>query len=203
MKNVFLLFLAALCLGLMGMGPRFPGDGYDNPDDFFVSGHGPALSYTDNGNGTFTDNVTKLMWEKKTDGGIHDVDDTYTWSTGTFPDGTLWDFLDTLNNTCEGEGDPCESNKDCPKGSKCGFAGYRDWCIPNVKKLQSIVDYSMNDPASSVPGSIAQPDESFYWSSTTRAGTPSIVWFVYFLDGTVSTSGKDSAFFARAVRPCS
>ena len=34
----------------------FPGDGLD----------GPALSYTDNGNGTFMDNNTLLTWEKKT-----------------------------------------------------------------------------------------------------------------------------------------
>src|SRR5262245_1141032 len=33
----------------------FPGDG---------AGHGPALSYTDHGERTFTDNNTQLMWEK-------------------------------------------------------------------------------------------------------------------------------------------
>jgi hypothetical protein len=34
---------------------------------------GAALSYTDNGDGTVTDNNTGLMWEKKDDsGGIHD-----------------------------------------------------------------------------------------------------------------------------------
>src|SRR5205809_3679684 len=35
---------------------------------------GGTLSYTDNGNGTITDNNTKLVWEKKSaDGTIHDV----------------------------------------------------------------------------------------------------------------------------------
>jgi hypothetical protein len=48
-------------------GAVFPGDGVD----------GPALSYTDNMNGTFTDNNTLLMWEvKDTSGGIHDVSNT-------------------------------------------------------------------------------------------------------------------------------
>lgn len=38
---------------------------------------GSTLSYTDNGDGTITDNVTGLMWEKKDDsGGIHDKDNT-------------------------------------------------------------------------------------------------------------------------------
>ena len=60
----------------------FPGDGVD----------GPALSYTDNGDGTFTDNNTLLMWEMKdTSGGIHDVSNTYTWSNAFAV------FLATLN----------------------------------------------------------------------------------------------------------
>jgi len=41
---------------------------------------GATLSYTDNGDGTITDNNTRLMWEKKDDsGGIHDQDNGYTW----------------------------------------------------------------------------------------------------------------------------
>ncbi len=38
---------------------------------------GLSKSYTDNGDGTITDNVTGLMWEKKSDdGSIHDKDNT-------------------------------------------------------------------------------------------------------------------------------
>jgi hypothetical protein len=41
---------------------------------------GAARSYTDNGDGTITDNTTGLMWEKITDdGSIHDVNNVYTW----------------------------------------------------------------------------------------------------------------------------
>ncbi len=40
---------------------------------------GAAMSFTDNGDGTITDNVTGLMWEKKDDSnGIHGKDNTYT-----------------------------------------------------------------------------------------------------------------------------
>src|SRR5712691_4505056 len=129
----------------------FPGDGVD----------GPALSYTDNSDGTFTDNNTLLMWEKKdTAGGIHDVNNTYTWSsTGTAADGTAFTvFLATLNNKCDGnETTACTSNADCTGigNGLCGHAGHRDWRMPNVKELQSIVDYSTLNPASSVPGSTA------------------------------------------------
>jgi hypothetical protein len=49
------------------------------PDDGTVEA-GATLSYTDNGDGTITDNNTGLMWEKKSDdGSIHDKDTEYTW----------------------------------------------------------------------------------------------------------------------------
>ena len=49
---------------------------------------GASQSFTDNGDGTITDNTTGLMWEKKSDDGtINDWDNTYTWcgaSCGTY-----------------------------------------------------------------------------------------------------------------------
>ena len=239
MKKVFLLFLFSLFCGFIATALNtcnsnpgteagldtepgaqvFPGDGYPNPDDFGVSGHGPALSYTDNGNGTFTDNNTEFVWEKKlaadgSDGGdceatqaersVHCVNYTYAWSsTGTAADGTLFTvFLDTLNNTCDGdESISCNSDADCGADGPCGFAGFRDWCIPNIKRLQSIVDYSTDNPASSVPGSTAA---SNYWSATTGAASTIGAWVVDFNDGGVSGDNKSLNFFlARAVRPCS
>src|SRR2546423_1911016 len=74
----------------------FPGDG---------AGDGPPLSYTNNGDGTAADNNTGLVWElKNSNGGVHDVEGSYTWSSGgTAADGTLFtDFLSTLNNKCDG-----------------------------------------------------------------------------------------------------
>lgn len=196
-------------------GQIFPGDGYPNFDAFGVSGHGPALSYTDNGDGTFTDDNTELMWEKKGEAGdIHDVNNAYTWTdTGdgdlTNPDGTLFTiFLNTLNNSCDGAGDfDCETDADCEiVGSEvCGFLGHQNWRIPNVKELQSIVDYSVVNPASSVPGPTESSTSAFYWSSTTFADfadfqdTHSLV--VLFEFGVVVNGPKNVGGFARAVRP--
>jgi hypothetical protein len=176
MKNVFFSFFVSIYCGIIGValwtspahaiGPKnFPGDG---------AGDGPELSYTDNGDGTFTDNNTKFMWEIKDEsGGVHDVDKTYSWTLDdgdlTDPDGTLFtEFLDKLNNKCDGdETTPCATNRDCAGigNGKCGLAGRRDWCIPNVKKLQSIVDYGTFSPAKSFPGSTKA---LFYWSATTQ-----------------------------------
>jgi hypothetical protein len=64
-----------------------------------------APRFVDNGNGTVTDNLTALQWEKKTSldstlnaADPHDADNTYTWSAaGTAVDGTAYtDFLANL-----------------------------------------------------------------------------------------------------------
>lgn len=186
----------------------FPGDGYVNPDTFGVSGHGPALSYTDNNDGTFTDNNTGFMWEiKLADNDIggncadvvqanrnaHCVNNIYTWS------GAFTEFLDDINNTCDGAGMiPCTDDSECGAGL-CGLAGYQDWHLPNIKQLMSIVDYSKENPASVIPGFI-QP--SHYWSATTDATLSSNAWYVRFDNGIVFVDNKNGNFnYARAVRP--
>jgi hypothetical protein len=173
----------------------FPGDGQEGTALDFGLDHGPALSYTDNGDGTFTDNNTQLVWEKKTATGcsladVHCVDSTYKWTSSAFAaDGPLFTVFLAMLNTA-----PC-------------FAGHCDWRIPTVKELQSIVDYSAHDPATSVPGATAVPpgpgQGSFYWSSTSVATSPNAAWIVAFFGGGggyVTADNKSLSYPSRAVR---
>ena len=148
----------------------FPGDGVD----------GPPLAYEDNGDGTFSDLNTGLMWEMKVAGGdgtcnlanLHLVNSRCTWDQFT----GAW--IDAINVEALG--------------------GFTDWRPANVKELQSIVDYSINVPASSVPGETAA---SFYWSSTTFADDPFSAWVVSFFFGGVGGVNKDFlSSHVRAVR---
>jgi len=208
MKKLFLVFLVPLSLSFMTIeSDHFPGNGYSIPSALGVERYGPAPNYENNGDGTFTDKDTKITWEIKTDDdSVHDVDNTYTWTGSedrdSGPDGTLFNiFLKALNSTCNGEGvTDCKSHKDCAKAEKCGFAGHRDWCIPDVKKLQSIVDYRSFRPASSVFGETAT---TYYWSSTPSVVITNNAWTVNFFDGLVlNTSKKTDSLHARAMRPC-
>jgi hypothetical protein len=147
---------------------------------------GAAFSYSDNGDGTITDNNTGLMWEKlSSDGSIHDYIDTYPWiMAGWFK---VW----TLNND--------------------EFAGYTDWRIPNVKELQSIVDYERSSPSvdpvfdtGCTPGCTVTTCSctwaGYYWSSTSYALNPVEAWIVNFSTGWNSVLDKDDNNLVRAVR---
>jgi hypothetical protein len=149
---------------------------------------GAPLSYTDNGDGTITDNNTALMWEKKSnDGSIHDMGDTYTWYEA-------FAFVAELN-----EG--------------AGFAGHKDWRLPNVRELQSLVNYehfplALSDAFNTgcTAGCTVQTCSctlpfSSYWSSTSHAGNPDFAWKVFYFPGSVHSDTKIFVYSpVRAVR---
>jgi hypothetical protein len=183
-----------------GDGGRFPATGQTTCWDAAGSviacagtGHdgeiqaGAMLVYTDNGDGTITDAATGLMWEKLADdGGIHDKDNLYTW------DDAFAVKLAALN----GVG---------------GFAGHTDWRVPNVKELQSIVNYEAVDPAVSAAfntgctggcmvTTCSCTASTYHWSSSTYALAPAYAWRVIFSDALVSAGYKPDDFSVRAVR---
>lgn len=80
-------------------------------------------SYTDNGDGTVTDNVTGLMWQKSPDtngDGAIDAADKLTWAA-------LQTYPETLNGK--------------------NFGGHSDWRLPNIKELYSLINFSGVDPS--------------------------------------------------------
>lgn len=148
---------------------------------------GLSISYTDNGDGTITDNNTGLMWEKLSDdGSIHDRDTTYTWTTA------VTEKIATLN-------------------SGGGFAGHTDWRLPNVRELASIVNYA-NFNTSVSPAfntgclgsctvlTCSCTRSGVYWSSSSYVGTPYIAWGVFFNGGDVVAYTKTFNEYVRAVR---
>jgi len=160
--------------------------------------------FFDNGDGTVSDTLTGLMWEKKDSlgGGTnlsnpHDADNTYTWNTaplGTTPNGTAFtDFLDKLNN--------CTSAT--VTSVTGGFAGHCDWRLPTIVELNSIVDLTAAGCGIGSPciGAVFGPTPaSYYWSSTTHAGFPSNAWVVDFNDGTPFSFPKSFNDYVRGVR---
>lgn len=169
-----------------------------------------AVRFTDNGDGTVSDALTGLMWEKKghLDGAPvvcasagacpdpHDADNLYTWSfdNPTGPPGTAFTvFLAQLN-------------------AGGGFAGHTDWRLPTLAELQALVDYAdATAPTILAPFdtacSAACDAVACSCASSERTWTndlvPSVVgnaWSVEFLDGSVINDTRDTDYSARAVR---
>lgn len=150
---------------------------------------GAALSYTDNGDGTITDNNTGLMWAKKDDNNVdplHDKDTTYNWANA---------FAVHIAGLNAG----------------AGFAGYTDWRLPNGKELQSIINYETSTPAVAsafntgcaanctvLACSCTRAED--YWSSTSRASDAVHAWAVHFNEGFVGANFKSIPMRVRAVR---
>jgi len=84
---------------------------------------GNAPTFTDNGDGTVTDEVTGLMWQRSPDvNGDGDIDAT---DKLTFDEAVT--YPDTLNAR--------------------GSAGYTDWRLPTIEELYSLIDFRGVDPS--------------------------------------------------------
>ena len=124
------------------------------------------------GDGTVTDTCTGLMWQQDT----ADVNGDGVINNG---DQVIW----------------CDALAYC---ENLDFAGHDDWRLPNVRELQSIVDYSLNFPAIDPVFNAAtgQP----FWSSTSKNSTGELAWLVGFVAGTVEIVAKSFNRYLRAVR---
>jgi hypothetical protein len=166
--------------------PHVVGDGQGGTSFEHGLYHGPALSYTNNNDGTFTDNNTGLTWEMKDagTGSVHNWTNVYTWNTtagGTTPNGTVFTvFLATLNTP------PC-------------FADHCDWRLPTAPELMSLADFSRSLPSTSIPD--ANLVQNTYWTATTYSFSPSGAILVGIRSlPSVTSVNKNVLGYARAVR---
>jgi len=137
----------------------------------------PAPRFTDNGDGTITDNLTGLMWLK--DGNC-------------FSDMPWQEALDKVSDLNANAG-----------AYTCGgyTATYNDWVLPNVNELESLINAEEPDPAVwlNEQGFVDVQLDRYYWSSTTSASITENAWVVYMSGGYVYND--DESFYYRYVWP--
>ena len=123
----------------------------------------PSPRFTDNGDGTVTDNLTGLVWLKNANCFVG----TVSWIAA------LTDANGLASGTCG-----------LTDGSAAG-----EWRLPNREELMSLIDYSQSNPAlpSGYPFTGVQSE---YWSSTTSAFNAPGAWAVNMPDGVVSSHTK-------------
>lgn len=150
----------------------------------------PAPRFTDNLDGTVTDNLTGLIWLKQAN---------YTDISGNtgFTD---WPSALAFCNALE--------------DGMCGLSDSSaagDWRLPNVREMQSLIHYGYEKPALSDTVGTSQwsADDPFtlvqhigyayYWTST-MGNSVSMVWFVSMLDGSVNQRSMTQNSYVWPVR---
>lgn len=135
-------------------------------DGTYQKGVAPTgARFTDNGDGTVTDNLTGLMWTKNAN----------IWGS------IIWN---TAVDNCEGY----------------SLAGHSDWRLPNLRELQSLIDYKNFTPALPTGHPFTGVVSSGYWSSTTYADSTAYAWFVNLVNGFVFNGNKTITYYVWPVR---
>lgn len=129
--------------------------------------------------GTVIDNQTGLMWMRCVLG--------QNWDGKQCQQPKPWFTYHTWDKAME-------------SASKSRFAGYRDWHLPSVDEMRTIVDQRCKDPAINpviFPGSISTE----HWTMQTYSRNSNYAWSVHFNDGKETTDLKDNAtYLVRLVR---
>ena len=238
-----------------------PGEAFYGQDAQYA---GYQSSYTENGDGTVTDNVTDLMWQQiPANAGLSwqeavnyckslELAGYSDWrmptlkelfSISDFSQG--WPYLDTayfsmagpsvrkdeqywaddyyVGTTVEGGvGSGMNWEDALAYAESSTLASYDDWRLPNVKELQSIVDYTQS-PSAGNAASIGpaidtdffeitglpsgstdySPDYGYYWTSTSAyhsTASPEYVYAWYVAFGTSPNASGSDFHGAGAVR---
>ncbi|MBF0179912.1 MAG: DUF1566 domain-containing protein [Magnetococcales bacterium] len=133
----------------------------------------PAPRFSNNGNGTVTDNLTTLIWMRNANcWGSQSWSNALSRITG----------LNAGTQSCSGY----------------ASGTYTDWRLPNYRELFSLIDWSLTNPAlpSGYPFLNVQTCgiSCSYWSGTTYAAVTSSAWVAFFgpggLAGLTGSPGK-------------
>ncbi len=154
-----------------------------------VSSSGVELSADSSQWACLKDNVTGLIWEKKTsDGGLHDQHDSFVWyNTDPALNGGFPGFVKSSGSTCEGyvAGDPstyCNTEAFVQRVNTAGYCGYHDWRMPTVEELGVIVSLNRVAPAFS-RDFLPRGAGNAVWTASVVPRYPGFAWHIYLNDG--------------------
>jgi uncharacterized protein YlaN (UPF0358 family) len=132
------------------------------------------------------DNHTGLMWENKTDDdGLHNKENTYVWYSDA-----------------QGYNDPKSVRNFARAVNAQGLCGHKDWRVPTVEELQSIVHYGKFSPAIDEAYFVSAVSNLGYLSSSPVANDNDSrkMWGVAFDYGSVGHRYKNLDNYVRLVR---
>jgi uncharacterized protein DUF1566 len=170
-----------ICSSIPSTDPMYGQDGH-----YEQSTYGQHF-YTDHGDGTVTDEIAGLMWQKCS-AGLSGAGCT----TGTAATYNWYEATGTADATYN-PGGAVDYCGDLTTG------GYTDWCLPDYHELLGIADYGQYNPAIDTVAFPGTPSSDF-WSSSYLVSNPDYAWYVYFHHGHVYDGYKTDVEDVRCVR---
>lgn len=136
--------------------------------------YAPALQ--DNNDGTISDTVNGLVWQKCQMG--------ETFNTGT--------------HICQGSGSTSTWQAALSFCNSLVWAGRSNWRLPSINELVSITDLTTSMPAINTTY-FSTATVNNYFSSTTNASFPTAMEYIYLASGILNNQPKTSTYEARCV----
>jgi hypothetical protein len=136
----------------------------------------PAQRFRENRDGTVTDRLTHLVW---------------LLDAGCLGSATWANALTTVASLNAGTDFGCEDY---------GAGTFADWRLPNIKELQSLIDFGESDPAFPPDHPFFDVRQAGYWSSTTAAFNKTNALLVLPIGGNTDGVGKAQSRRVWAVR---
>jgi Protein of unknown function (DUF1566) len=138
----------------------------------------PTARFTSFNNGTVLDKYTGLIWKKCSEG--------QQWNAASH----TCHFFATAYNWQEALQQAQTVN------SSTGFAGYKDWRVPNIKELNTLLEEQCEDPAINLTVFPTTPGKVF-WSSSPHAGSDTNAWAVDFYYGYPSGQNPKDSYYTQ------
>ncbi len=147
----------------------------------------PTPRFTDNANGTVTDNLTGLIWLK--DAGCFDTVSAIAKGTNGATSSLSWPNALTWSNNL--------ANGSCglTDGSAAG-----NWRLPNINELESLIDLQNVSPALPTGHPFSNVQVNYYWSSSSYALNTGSAWYVGMGSGYVYGGYKSNGYYVWPVR---
>lgn len=133
----------------------------------------PDSRYTDNGDGTITDNQTTLMWKQCSEG--------------------------QTEATCVGAARRMTWPEAIATSADANFAGFDDWRLPKADELKGLIESACSNPAIN-ERYFANTYAGGYWTSSKFEGDDDYIRYVEFQSGKSSYNGESTYYAVRLVR---